>query len=179
MCRPSDADTDFEFILFSDLTKAWGIPITKKVMGEWRSLVDALRGVHRQAPLVATHGDERTDLSVSSIEQGTMGRYTENRAWRGTIRTGWPLGDIRQSRYTGDQFCKKLCHARASFIDDESHNQVEAKNCIGWPHAVVAPEERQNRLRSTSATRGRWAFWHPRRCFTAQLGKGSPLLATA
>ena len=46
VCRPSDADHDFDFVPFPELAKAWSLPTCRKVMADWRSLVHALKGAY-------------------------------------------------------------------------------------------------------------------------------------
>ena len=113
MCRPADADHDFEFVPFPELAKAWSLPTSRKVVADWRSLVQDLSKVYDGVSTWWPQGDyrysTRRPLSSRELWDGTQRILTD-----GTVSAGWPRGDTRQSRWGGGQFCEKLCIARAT-----------------------------------------------------------------
>ena len=82
-------------------------------MADWRSLVHDLTGAYGGVngwwPLGDYRFSSRRPLSSRELWDGTQRMRTD-----GTMLTGWPHGDTRQSRCGGGQFCEKLCIARAT-----------------------------------------------------------------
>ena len=113
MCRPAEAGHDFEYVPFSELAKTWNLPTSRRVVTEWRTLVQDLSRLDHGGRAWWPRGDHRHSarrpLSNKELWDGTRRILTN-----GNLADGWPLGDTRQSRWRGGQFCEKLCSARAN-----------------------------------------------------------------
>ena len=109
MCRPADADHDFEFVPFSELAKAWSLPTSQKVVADWRSLVQDLSKVYDGVSTWWPQGDyrysTRRPLSSRELWDGTQRILTD-----GALSTGWPRGDTRQSRWGGRSVLREAVH---------------------------------------------------------------------
>ena len=111
MCCPADADHDFEFVPFPELAKTWSLPTSRKVVADWRSLVQDLSKVYDGVSTWWPRGDyrysTRRPLSSRELWDGTQRILTD-----GTLSTGWPRGDTRQSRCGGAVSFAKSCASR-------------------------------------------------------------------
>ena len=96
MCRPSVVGHDFEYVPFPELARTWNLPTSRKVITEWRTLVEELSRLDHGGREWWPSGDHthsaRRPLSNRELWDGTRRILTN-----GKLSDGWPLGDTRQS----------------------------------------------------------------------------------
>ena len=129
LCKPAalgEGAHDFDFLTFTEFTKAWELPKSKKVFAAYEETCDKLRGRFAEtAPWFC--GEHR-------MVQPMVRPRTSRQLWDGVkmigpnvgTRDGWPVGDGCQARRGNDAFTVLLRQARVDGLTVSRERWAEA-----------------------------------------------------